>query len=114
MHQNSPRCFLEVDNDLLRRYSEYVPAPGGFMMGTNLLTSGTTTLIDAECNTLVMTAEAAAREPKENPGKKPSGKPAGKKGKREMLYAVAEQSLSGFLEDEPDLYSVADVRVRYR
>ncbi len=75
---------------------------------------GTTTLIDAECNTLVMTAEAAARVPKENPGKKPSGRPAGKKGKREMLYTVAEQSLSGFLEDEPDLYSVADVRIRYR
>jgi len=61
-----------------------------------------------------MTAEAAARVPKENPGKKPSGRPAGKKGKREMLCAVAEQSLSGFLENEPDLYSVADVRVRYR
>lgn len=80
---------------------------------------GIATLIDAECNTLVMTAQATARVPKENPGKenpgkKPSGRPSGKKGKREMLYAVAEQSLSGFLEDEPDLYSVADLRVRYR
>jgi len=42
------------------------------------------------------------------------GSHSGKRGKREMLYAVAEQSLSGFLEDEPDLYSVADIRVRYR
>jgi hypothetical protein len=85
--------------------------PGGFMTKPNPLTSGTTTLIDPECSILVMTAEAAARVPKENPGKKPSGRPAGKKGKREMLYAVAEQSLSGFLEDEPELYAVADVKV---
>jgi hypothetical protein len=66
-----------------------------------------------ECDILVMTI-AAARVPKENPGKK---LPAGRQKKREnksMLYAVAEQSLSGFLEDEPDLYSVADVKVRYR
>jgi hypothetical protein len=85
--------------------------PDGFITRGNPLTFGTTTHIDAECNTLVMTAEAAARVPKENHGK---NRPAGKKGKREMLYAVAEQSLSGFLEDEPDLYSVADVQVRYR
>jgi len=61
-----------------------------------------------------MTAGAAARVPKENPGKKISGRPVKKKGNREMLYAVAEHSLAGFLEDEPDLYSVADVKVRYR
>jgi hypothetical protein len=59
-----------------------------------------------------MTAGTVARVPKQNPGKKISGRQITKKGNREMLYAVAEHSLAGFLEDEPDLYSVADVKVR--
>jgi hypothetical protein len=33
--------------------------------------------------------------------------PAKKRREAEMLYALAEQSLSGFLEEEPDLYSAA-------
>ena len=30
------------------------------------------------------------------------------------LFALSEHSVSGFLEDEPDLYTVADIKVRYR
>jgi hypothetical protein len=33
---------------------------------------------------------------------------------KDALYAVEEHSLSGFLENEPDLYTVADIKVRYR
>jgi hypothetical protein len=62
-----------------------------------------------------MTAEAAPRLPKDHHGKKSSGKPAKAKEKRkDTLSAVSEYSLSGFLDDEPDLYSVADLKVRYR
>jgi hypothetical protein len=62
-----------------------------------------------------MTAEAAPQVPKDHHGKKTSGKSANaKEKKKDTLYAVSEQSLSGFLEDEPDLYSVADLKVRYR
>ena len=62
-----------------------------------------------------MTAEAAPRLPKDHHGKKSSGKPSDKpQKKKEALYAVSEHSLSGFLDDEPDLYSAADLRVRYR
>ena len=33
--------------------------------------------------------------------------PAKKRREAEMLHVIAEYSLSGFFEDEPDLYSVA-------
>ena len=55
--------------------------PDVFIMQTNPLTSRYATLIDAECNTLVMTAEATARVPKENPGKKTVRQAVGEKGK---------------------------------
>ncbi|MEM3425383.1 MAG: hypothetical protein QXS04_02570 [Thermoproteota archaeon] len=29
------------------------------------------------------------------------------------LMMISEKSLKGFLEDEPDIYSVNDIRVRY-
>ncbi|MBO3840559.1 MAG: hypothetical protein QXZ04_07255 [Thermoproteota archaeon] len=29
------------------------------------------------------------------------------------LMMISEKSLKGFLEDEPDIYSVSDIRVRY-
>nr|WP_321506794.1 hypothetical protein [uncultured Methanoregula sp.] len=62
-----------------------------------------------------MTAEAASRLPKDHHGKKSPGKPVNKpEKKRDLLYAVSEHSLSGFLDDEPDLYSIADLKVRYR
>ena len=58
-----------------------------------------------------MTAQAAPRAKSPLPKKA-----AGKKGSRGMtaLNATAEYSLSGFLEDEPDIYSVSDIKVRYR
>lgn len=59
-----------------------------------------------------MTARAAPRVQKDSAGKKTSGK-KGTGGKR-ALDAMAEYSLSGFLEDEPDIYSVSDIKVRYR
>jgi hypothetical protein len=77
--------------------------------------TGTTIIIVAESDPIVMTAEALPRPPKDHHGKKNPGRPVKKNSKsKDMLYAVAEHSLSGFLEDEPDLYSVADVKVRYR
>jgi hypothetical protein len=33
---------------------------------------------------------------------------------KDALYAVDEHLLSGFLENEPDLYTVADIKVQYR
>jgi hypothetical protein len=77
--------------------------------------NSTTTLIDAKGEKNMMTAEAASRLPKDHPGKKSSGKPKKVPQKnKDLLTAVSEYSLAGFLEEEPDLYSVADVKVRYR
>lgn len=60
-----------------------------------------------------MSVQAASRMAKNNPAKKPA-KPAGEKhATKDALYAIEEHSLSGFLENEPDLYSVSDVKVRY-
>ncbi|MCK9630045.1 MAG: hypothetical protein M0R30_00225 [Methanoregula sp.] len=58
-----------------------------------------------------MTAQVAPRA--KNPLPK---KVAGKKGSRgnASLNAIAEYSLTGFLEDEPDISSVSDIKVRYR
>jgi hypothetical protein len=63
----------------------------------------------------MMTAQAAPRVRKDHPAKKSSSKQKIKEGEaKNLLYAVSEHSLSGFLEDEPDMYSVADLKVRYR
>jgi hypothetical protein len=60
-----------------------------------------------------MSAQAASRMAKNTPAKK-SAKPAGEKhAAKDALYAIEEYSLSGFLENEPDLYSVSDIKVRY-
>ncbi len=60
----------------------------------------------------IMTAQAASRSPKDHPAKK--GGRSQTKDRKDGLYAVAEHSLSGFLDSEPDIYTVADVKVRYR
>ena len=61
-----------------------------------------------------MTAQAAPRTIKTPAAKRPA-KSAGKKSPaKDALYAVEEHSLSGFLEGEPDLYTVADIKVRYQ
>lgn len=75
----------------------------------------TTTLMEIENENDMMTAEATSRLPKDHHGKKSSGKPKKVPQKpKDTLSAVSEYSLSGFLDAEPDLYSVADVKVRYR
>ena len=62
-----------------------------------------------------MTAQAASRVTKSHPAKKTVKSSAGKEDTaKDALYAVEEHSLSGFLENEPDLYTVADIKVRYR
>jgi hypothetical protein len=62
-----------------------------------------------------MTARAAPRVPRETHTKKASEKPVKKDRKiKDTLYAVSEHSLSGFLDNEPDIYSVTDLKVRYR
>lgn len=62
-----------------------------------------------------MTAKAAPRPPTDHPAKKnpPRQKKSDKQGKN-ALAALSEYSLSEFLENEPDLYSVADLKVRYK
>jgi len=62
-----------------------------------------------------MTAQAASRVAKGHPAAKKIAKSPGKEGDaKDALYAVEERSLSGFLETEPDLYTVADIKVRNR
>jgi len=62
-----------------------------------------------------MAAQAASRAPTDNPAKKNTGRPkkTDKKGKN-ALTTLSEYSLSEFLENEPDLYSVSDLKVRYK
>ena len=61
----------------------------------------------------MMTSQAAPRVRKDHPAKKSSAQQKTKEGKgKNILYAVSEYSLCGFLEDEPDIYSVSDLKVR--
>ena len=61
-----------------------------------------------------MTAQAASRVTKSHPAKKTVKSAGNEDTAKDALYAVEEHSLSGFLENEPDLYTVADIKVRYR
>jgi hypothetical protein len=61
-----------------------------------------------------MAAQAAPRILDEHPGKKSGRSKKNSRVKKTFLPAVSEYSLSGFFDDEPDLYSVADIKVRYR
>jgi hypothetical protein len=63
----------------------------------------------------MMTVRAAPRAPADPSAKKNTArqKKAGKPGKN-TLAALSEYSLSEFLENEPDLYSVSDLKVRYK
>lgn len=60
-----------------------------------------------------MTAQAAS--PADHPAKKNTArqKKTDKQG-RNPLAALSEYYLSEFLENEPDLYSVSDLKVRYK
>jgi hypothetical protein len=63
----------------------------------------------------MMTAQATPRVRKNHPAKKSAAQQKTPEGEiKNILYAVSEHSLSGFLEDEPDIYSVSDLKVRYR
>jgi hypothetical protein len=63
----------------------------------------------------MMTPQAAKGISGGHPAKKPGGKSKRTAGKKKAaLYKVSEYSLSGFLDDEPDLYSVADLKIRYQ
>jgi hypothetical protein len=63
----------------------------------------------------MMTAQAVPRARKDHHTKKSSAKQKTNEGEtKNVLYAVSEHSLSQFLEDEPDIYSVSDLKVRYR
>ena len=67
-----------------------------------------------EATKCIMTSQAASRLPKDHPVKKPGRSKAKNGAEKDSLYAVSEHSLSGFLDNEPDLYSVSDIKVRYR
>jgi hypothetical protein len=62
-----------------------------------------------------MTVRAEPQAPADPSAKKNSArqKKTGKPGKN-TLSAVSEYSLSEFLENEPDIYSVSDLKVRYK
>jgi hypothetical protein len=73
------------------------------------------TIMETDNDKDMMTTQVAPRVRKEHPTKKSSAKQATGDDKiKNILYALSEHSLSGFLDDEPDLYSVSDLKVRYR
>lgn len=75
----------------------------------------TTTHIGAETKREMMTREAASRLPKDHREKKFPGEPADEiHNTGKSLHAISSYSLSGFFDNEPDLYSVVDLEVRYR
>jgi len=73
--------------------------------------SRSTTHMGAHNDHPVMTVQTGPHAKDHSPKK-----PAGKNFHRDIssLDALAEYSLSGFLENEPDLYTISDIRVRYR
>jgi len=73
------------------------------------------TIKETENDNTMMTAQAAPRVRKNHPAKKSAAQQKTHEGEiKNILYAVSEHSLSGFLEDEPDIYSVSDLKGRYR
>jgi hypothetical protein len=73
------------------------------------------TIMETHNDNAMMAAQAALRVRKDHPAKKSSARQkTNEGGAKNVLYAVSEHSLSGFLEDEPDIYSVSDLKVRYR
>jgi hypothetical protein len=75
----------------------------------------TTTHIGVEIKREMMTRETASRLPRDHRGKKFPGESTEEiHNTGKSLHAISEQSLSNFFDDEPDLYSVANLNVRYR
>jgi len=62
----------------------------------------------------MMTVQAAPRVRKDHHTKESSPKENTEEGgTKKILYAISEHSLSGFLDDEPDIYSLSDLKARY-
>ena len=62
-----------------------------------------------------MVVQAGSRNAGEGSLRKTSGRqPEGKGKSRDALHQITEYSLREFLESEPDLYTVADIKVRYQ
>jgi hypothetical protein len=73
------------------------------------------TIMETDNDKDMMTTQVASRVRKEHHTKRSSAKQATGDDKiKNVLYALSEHSLSNFLDDEPDLYSVSDLKVRYR
>jgi hypothetical protein len=71
--------------------------------------------MEADNDKAMMTAQALPRVRKDHHTKKSSAKQETNEGEaKNALYTVSEHSLAKFLEDEPDIYSVSDLKVRYR
>jgi len=73
------------------------------------------TMMEIDNDKDMMAVQAAHRGRKDHLPKKSSTERKAKEGGAKNVFCVvSEHSLSGFLEDEPDIYSVADLKVRYR
>jgi hypothetical protein len=72
----------------------------------------TTTIMEAHDDSLLMAARTAPRVSRDVTRKKTAGKNS--VGHSSTLDAAAEYTLKDFLADEPDLYSVSDIKVRYQ
>jgi hypothetical protein len=72
----------------------------------------TTTIMEAHDDSLLMAARTAPRVSRDVTRKKTAGK--SRVSRPSTLDAAAEYTLKDFLADEPDLYSVSDIKVRYR
>jgi hypothetical protein len=71
-------------------------------------------MMESENDKDMMTGQEASPVRKYHPAKKSSSPEKKDKGvTKNVPCAVSEHSLSGFLEDEPDIYSVSDLKVRY-
>ena len=71
--------------------------------------------MDTDNDKDMMTDSGSTRVRKDHAAKKSSAQQKTKEGKgKNLLNAVSEYSLCGFLEDQPEIYSVSDLKVRYR
>jgi hypothetical protein len=73
------------------------------------------TIMETDNDKSMMTVQAASRVRKDHPEKKSAERHKTPEDEtKNALYSISEHSLSGFLENEPDIYSVSDLKVRYR
>jgi len=73
------------------------------------------TIMEIDNGNYIMAAHAVLRVRKDQRTKKSSAQHKTPEGKtKNFLSIISEHSLSKFLDDEPDIYSVSDLKVRYR